>query len=376
MGRSNNAVGNAPVGSVVQGIGLSEPGYVRLDGRKLARVDYPRLSPLFPAHKLNGTLRTMSAIPASAAVIATANHFVAAGALSSAAVQFSADGITWATASTPGTAVSVVALVQTPVRFIALSSGAQEPIASSNLTPAATWSMMAGGPMSFTSSSSLCRGCYITTLGRVVVVQPTTGVYTLDDGSTVWTSRTSSARQGVAWTGSVVLGISAASSVLATSSDGITWTNTALREATSANQGNIASNGAGVVVVSGSPSGLQVSVDHGATWRLTQIPGVPASDQWRVQYSGDRFLFSTAFGLAQSFDGLNWFLETTQTQSFTASCGLAKKGSDIVQIPGGATDAYQLAEASTDFLLPNLCLHSSAISGNPVPMAPYFIKAQ
>jgi len=367
--------GGVPFGSYVRGRNLEAPEYERLDGRTKVRTDNLRLSGKYPLGKLTGTIRTLAASPTANPVIATANHFDAAGATTANAVQFSSDGASWATSATGGTA-TVSALIQTPTRLIALSSTAQASIASSNLTPAATWANTTGGPTSVTAGSSMCRGCYHAAGARVVAVHPTLGVYTLDDGSTAWTTRTSSARQGVASMGSRLIGITAGSATASMSLDNaVTWTDFTLLEALSANQGNIASNNAGIAGITGSPSGIQVTYDNGDTWRFVQIPGVQPSDALRIQFSDGYFMVPTPKGLAMSTDLRNWQIDPTQVQSLATAVGVAKKGSTIVQIPGGSTTAYSLLESSTEYRLPDVQEFSPSVSGVPTPLDPTFIKA-
>lgn len=129
------------------------------------------------------------------------------------------------------------------------------------------------------------------------------------------------------------------------------------------------------VVISGLPSGLLVSTDHGATWQFVQIPGVPASDLWRVQFSGTYFMLMTTQGLAISPNGKKWFIDPTMIQTLAAGTALAKIGNVIVQVPGGSTTAYSMVESATDFLLPNRRLLTPSNSGNPVALSPTYIKA-
>lgn len=370
--------GSGPIGSLMSGFGLLAPEYERLDGHTVLRATYPDLSLKFPIGKLTPTIRTLAGNPTVLQVISTANHFVAAGANTANAVQFSADGATWATAAT-AVATTVSALVATVARLVALNSTASQPSISNSLAPSGVWSLTTGGPVSVAAGTSLCRLCYSPTLGLVVACSATQ-VYTLADGATAWTLRaptSSTARQGACWTGTRFVAISAVSAVINLSTDGATWTDSTLLEATSTGQGNIASNGSGTVVVSGSPSGLQVSTDHGLTWSIAQITGLPASDQWRVQFSDGRFFIPTTSGLAMSINGVDWFMEPTQTQAMVVAVGVAKKGTTVVEIPGiASTLAYSFAESSTEYPLPILRGTIPVASGNPLASAALYIKAQ
>lgn len=363
-----------PLGALVQGINLSEPQWVRCDGLPRARASFPRLSTLFPFGRLTGTVRTLAASPTSLQVVASADHFVAAGGATSLAIQYSTDGVTWATATTA--TQTVIALIATPSRYITLSSSAQQPLASATLVPTSTWALTASGPVSVAAGNSLCRLAY--GAGKVVAVSGNV-VHTLDDGSTTWVSRTSSGganRMGACWTGSRFVMVISGNTLLQLSTDGITWTDGSLREATSASQGNIASNGSGVVVASGSPSGLQLSTDHGLTWDFVSIPGVQPSDTWRVQYAGDRFWLPTALGMCMSLDGRSWFLDTTHVQPFVTAAAVAKKGDVVVQTAStSAAVAYSYSESSTHFATPRIAQQTPALSGNPMPYGITYIKA-
>lgn len=369
--------GEAPIGAIGAGFGLAEPGYVRLDGRTLTRAAYPGLSPFFPVGKMTGVLRALPIAPNPILAYATANHYIIpATSNSTSSLQYSTDGITYTTATTQICTPS--GIVATGVRLVAISSGANQPMVSATLSPASAWSTTTGGPASVTQGTSECRLCYATTPGRVVA-STGTQVYTLDDGSTAWTLRSptaSTTRQGGAWTGQQVILISGGSAVINLSTDGITYTDSTLYEALSASQGNIASNGSGTAVVSGAPGGLQATFDHGATWEPIYITGVPPSDLWRVQYSGGYFMVPTTMGLAVSPDGRDWTLQYTSIQTMTAAVAVARKGTVAIQIPGGSTTSYTLTESATDFTVPRLRAYAPAISGNPYPLGPLFIKAQ
>jgi hypothetical protein len=370
--------GGTPVGTVLQGFGLDPNIFEPLDGRTITRTNRPRLSPMFPIGKHTGTVRTLASNGGTPpALIATANHFVAAATTgSTSAIQHSTDGASWTTAATPS--ATVAALLATAARFIALCSSASQPLLTTTLTPSGAWATATGGPTSVAVGNHVSRMSYSTTLGRALVVASTR--FSLDDGVTAFVGRSSSsgmgAPVGTCWSGTRYVNIAAGSAVCEFSADAITYTAGQLAEATSASQGNIASDGNGTIVVSGCPSGLQVSHDHGDTWRIQPITGVPASDTWRIQRSGDRFVVSTAQGLVFSLDGRSWFLEPTPVQAMVIASAVAKKGAVTVQIPAGAaTVAYSFTESATEFLLPNLRQHMPALSGNPIPLPNYHIKA-
>lgn len=364
-----------PLGTVLQGWGLDPVLWQQLDGRTLTRSAWPYLSERFPIGKHTGTVRTLPSNAAtSGPVIATANHFVAPGPSGVLSILYSTDGVTWSAATTPShTPAAVCAMA---ARLVTLNGAAAQGIASATLDPTSAWSVVSGGPTGVTLANHISRMAYSPTLGRMLVVVSTR--YTMDDASTAYTSRASttglSTPIGVCWTGTRFILIFASNSACEFSNDGITYTAGLLVEALSSAQGNIASDGAGTVVVSGSPSGLQVSKDHGATFQLRQIPGVAPSDAWRVQRAGDRFVVPTVLGLAFSLDGENWQLEPTSVQALSIGGGVARKGTVTVQVVGSNTTAYSFTESSTEFQLPNLRQVVPAASGNPIPQPAYFIK--
>lgn len=366
-----------PIGMIIQGYAPDPVQWQGLDGRTLTRAAWPGLSPRFPVGKHTGTVRTLAG-PANtgAQFIATADYFIAPNTGgTSTAIQYSADGASWLTATTP--TASPVALAAMGSRLVAVNGAAGQPIISTTLAPNSAWTAMSGGPTSVSLGNSITRMAYSPTLGRLLLVS--TSRFTADDtGGATFTTRASSSGVGspvgTCWTGARFVNIASSTALCEYSTDAITYTQGLLLEAISANQGNIASDGNGVVVVSGSPSGLQVSRDHGATWAFRQIPGVPPSDAWRVQRAGDRFVVPTLQGLAFSLDGDAWFLEPTPVQAGIVATGVAKKGNTIVQIQASAT-AYSFTESATDFLLPNLRQVTPANSGNPIPLPPLFIKA-
>jgi hypothetical protein len=372
--------GQDRVGSVSASFyGNASPDYERLDGRSLVRASYADLSALFPIGKHTGTVRTLSANAAvGGPVIATANHFVLCGPGGGAnAMVYSTDGATYSTATTPS--ATPVCLCAMAARIVTLSGAAAQGIASATLDPTSTWAVVSGGPVSVTMGNHFSRMSYSPTLARMLVVAGGQR-YTMEDASTAYTSRASTsgmgAPVGTAWTGNRWANIAASSQICEYTTDGITYTAGLLAEATSAAQGNIVSDLAGTVVVSGSPSGLQVSHDHGQTWAIRQIPGIAPSDAWRVQRAADRFVVPTLSGLAFSLNGDDWFLDLTPIQSMTIAGGVARKGTVTVQIPGSNTTAYSFTESSTEFQLPSIRSAIPVASGTPLAGPTLYIKAR
>lgn len=373
MGRSSSIPSGLPVGSVVHGINLSEPEYVPCDGRPLARASYARLAELFPFGKLTGTVRALVESPAQYCIAASPTYLVAAAASGVSAVQYSADGVTWSKAGVVTPNIGVNSLIFAGTRWIATGNTGSAPFATSGDNPNSTWTALTGG----TPSGVLRYGvAYSAALGRAALLSSgsSSTIHTLENGATALVARTASTaiRSGICWSGSRFVTINVAT--ISTSADGITWADAPLPEAASSTAG-IASNGAGAVVISGATSGLLVSQNHGATWAVAAIPGVPADSSWRVYYSDDRFFVPTTSGVAMSLDGLAWFLEPQLIQLRATGNMFAKKGGAFVQIQAGFTVAYSFAESATEFNAPLLQAYMPAASGNPIPLPPSYIKA-
>lgn len=361
--------GGLPLGATIQGIGLSEPQWVRCDGRTLTRSSYQRLSTLFPIGKLTGTARTIATPGSSFFAAASPTYFIApnGSGSSTSAIQYSTDGITWSSASVVNLNAQFVGGIWAGTRFVVISGTTTNAHVTTGDNPNSTWTATTGGPVSVTENPQ-GKLAYSPSLGRVVGLPgsgPSTSVFTLDNGATAWTSRTatSATRRGVCWTGSRFIAAINTTPQVSTSSDGITWVESRIPETPTAAQVCIASNGAGAVVMSGFTSGLVVSLDHGITWISASVPGVTASDTWSVSYVGDRFMIPTATGLLMSLDGINWAVEYQPVQAFTASSAFAKKGATTLQVQG-STAAFTFTESATDFASPYL-------RGT----TPYFIKA-
>lgn len=378
MSAASQFGGGASLGSTAKGFGMSEPQYVRADGRALTRAAYPRLATKFPIGRLTGTIRTLPNVPTGYSVAASPTYFVAPTSANNPGVQYSTDGAAWSSVSVsmPSSSVAVVAWMGT--RFCALNTTAVAPFVTSGDNPNSGWTATSGGYNSV-PAGLLNLLAYGSTPGRIVSVSgaASTNVNTLDNGSTTWTNRTgltSLNRRGVCWSGQKFFVVCENAAVVSSSTDGITWAESQIPEAIAASSGDIASNGAGVIVMPGAASGLWVSTDHGVTWCPVGIPGVASSTAWKVTYSGDRFFIATAMGVAMSLDGKEWFLEAQSLQARATNSGFAKKGSAIVQFQASAT-AYSFTESATDFCLPMLQSYSPAASGNPIASEPTYIKA-
>ncbi len=366
--------GGIPLGALVQGVDVSlgSSQYIRCDGSSVTRVAQPRLSTLFPFGALTGTVRTLTATPPFPQVVATPTHFVASS--SSGFLQYSADGVTWTNISSPPSG-NCSGIVVTPTRVIAINTTSVSPYISSSLNMStATWAASTGGPHSVSSGDLVCRLSYGTTPGRTLAVTPT-DIYTLDEGSSTWVSRTATgaSRQGACWTGTRFIILDSNTKVLHKSTDGITWSDFNIPLSTASGKGNIASNGSGVVVISGLTTGLLVSSDHGDTWTLVGITGITPSADWIVQYSG-RFFISTDVGIAMSIDGKSWFIDRNSGQSFVLSSGVAMKSGVIMQTVSSTTTAYSFSESATNFCLPDYDAYTLSPSGTAISMGKYFMK--
>lgn len=371
--------GGVQLGAVVQGIGLSEPEYVRLDGRTLSRASYSRLSSIYPIGKLTGTARTLAAIPAGYGLAASPNYFLSTAANGTAPIQYSSDGVTWSTSSVSMTAGAIACAIWAGNRWVAVYTTSVVAMVTSGDNPNSTWTACTGSYPTSLSDRPQNKMAYSPSLTRVVCLPhgASTSVATLDGGTNAWVSRTgltSLDRRGVCWSGSKFVSIAAASAASSSSTDGITWTDSLFPEATTAGNGSIASNGAGVIVASGFASGMYASFDHGANWSQVFVPGLQPVDTWRVQFSGDRFFLPMANGVAMSLDGRDWFIETQPVHALNANTSFAKKGAVIVQTQA-TTAAYSFSESANDFSVHNIRVYTPALSGVPISLVPLFIKA-
>lgn len=367
--------GGLALGTVVQGINLAAPEYVPCDGRPLARASYARLAELFPFGKLTGTVRALVESPANYCIAASPTYLVAAASTAApeSAVQYSTDGATWSKSGVATPFMGVNSLLFAGGRWIATGNFGSAPIVTSGDNPNSTWTALTGG----TPGGVVRYGvAYSEALGRAAFLTSgaTPAIHTLENGATALVARTASSqtRSGICWSGSQFVTLNGAT--ISTSADGITWADAPLPEAASSTAG-IASNGAGAVVISGVGSGLLLSQDHGATWAVAAIPGLPADSAWQVYYSGDRFFVPTTRGVAMSLDGREWFLEPQLIQLRSTATMFAKKGGAFVQTQADSTVAYSFAESATEFNAPLLQAYMPAASGNPLPLPPSYIKA-
>lgn len=365
--------GGLALGTVVQGINLSEPEYVPCDGRPLARASYARLATLFPFGKLTGTVRALVEDSPNYCIAASPTYLVAAAASGSSAVQYSSDGVTWSKAGVATPSMTVNSLIFAGTRWIATGSFGSVVAVTSGGNPNSTWTALTGGTPGGVPRYGVA---YSAALGRAAFLTPgdSPTIHTLENGATALVARTASSqtRSGICWSGSKFVTLNGAT--ISTSANGITWADAPLPETASSTAG-IASNGAGVVVISGVTSGLLVSQDHGATWAVAAIPEVPADSAWHVYYSGDRFFVPTTRGVAMSLNGRVWFLEPQRIQLRATATMFAKKGGAFVQTQASSTVAYSFAESATEFNAPLLQAYMPAASGNPIPLPPSYIKA-
>ena len=368
--------GGVALGTIVQGYGLPEPTYLACDGRPLARAAYSRLSALFPIGRFTGTVRAMATGSTNYCFASSPNYFVASAAAANPAIQYSADAASWSQALVVTPSMSVNSLIYAGSRWVASGASGSALAVTTGDNPNSTWAATTGGVTGGVSRYGLA---YSAALGRVISLTTgsTTALQALDNGSTTLvakTAPTAKTRVGICHTGTKFI-ILNTDGTITTSSDSASsvWVDEPLPE-TAAGTGGIASNGAGVVVISGVPSGLLVSTDHGATFVKAAIPGVPASSSWLVGHSGDRFFVPTTLGVAMSLDGKFWFLEPQLIQARVETSVFAKKGASFAQVQASTT-AYSFTESATHFNAPLVQAYAPVASGNPIPLAPSFIKA-
>lgn len=376
MIHSSKYSGGVALGTIVQGYGLAAPTYLACDGRPLAKSDYPRLATLFPIGRFTGTVRAMATSSTNYCLASSPNYFVASAAAANPAVQYSTDAASWSQASVVTPSMSVNSLIYAGTRWVASGVSGSALAVTTGDNPNSTWAATTGGVTGGVIRYGLAYGA---APGRVISLTSgsTNTLQALDNGSTTLvakTAPTSKTRVGICHTGTKFI-ILNTDGTITTSSDAAStvWVDEPLPE-TAAGTGGIVSNGAGVVVISGVPSGLLVSTDHGATFVKTAIPGVPAASTWLVGQSGDRFFVPTTLGVAMSLDGKFWFLEPQLIQARVEASVFAKKGATFVQIQASTT-AYSFTESTTHFNAPLFQAFAPVASGNPIPLAPSFIKA-
>lgn len=373
---SSKYSGGVALGTIVQGYGLAEPTYVACDGRPLARATYSRLSALFPIGRFTGTVRALATTSANNCLAVSPTYFVSSAAAANPNIQYSTDGAAWSQTSVVTPSMTVHSLIFAGSRWVASGASGGALAVTTGDNPNSTWAATTGGVTGGVIRYGLA---YSAALGRVISITTgsNTSLQALDNGSTTLvakTAPTAKTRVGICHTGTRFIVLNT-DSTITSSSDAASsvWVDEPLPESVAAT-GSIASNGAGVVVISGASSGLLVSTDHGVTLVKTAIPGVAPSATWQVNYSGDRFFLPTTLGVVMSMDGKAWFLEPQLIQTRAEASVFAKKGAIFVQTQNSAT-AYSFTESATHFNAPLIQAYAPVASGSPIPLAPSFIKA-
>ena len=379
MSSASQFFGGDPIGTIKMGIGLPADKWIPCNGRSVSRATWPALSATHPIGTFTGTTRTLVETAPNQSVTASPTYFVATGSSGGTnSLQYSTDGATWVKTSVSHASGATSEVLWAGSRFIATFGSAVRPHVTSGDNPGSAWIATTGGPNSYNPTGYGLA--YSPTLGRTVAINATQA-FTLDDGATVWTTRSTSGlanASSVCWTGSRFLIAKSIGANLFSSADGITWSSTSFALMVASTQ--LVSNGAGVVVAlyqdGNAAKRVQVSTDHGATWMVVPLPGAVFTDNTTLSCSGGMFFVScTGLGIFVSQDGLSWQQETTPMQSATYS-KFAKKGSAIVQV-ANTTTAYSFTESSTDFRAPVLqdwTLLSGADQAAAIPLAPYYIK--
>ena len=379
MSSASQFFGGDPIGTIKMGIGLPADKWIPCDGRSVSRAAWPALSATQPIGTFTGTARTLVEAAPNQSITASPTYFVATGSSGGgSSLQYSTNGATWVKTGVSHAAGFTSDVLWAGSRFVATFGVAVRPHVTTGDNPGSTWIATTGGPDSY---NALGYGiAYSPTLGRTVAINATQA-FTLDDGATAWTVRSTAGltnATSVCWTGSRYLITKSTGANLFSSADGITWSSTSF--ALMGPSAQLVSNGAGVVVAPYSDGGvtkrMQVSTDHGATWTVMPLPGAGFAAGTTLSYSGGMFFVSgTGLGFFVSQDGLSWQQETTPMQPATVS-KFAKKGSTIVQF-ANTTTAYSFTESATDFRAPTLqdwTLLSGADATIAIPLAPYYIK--
>lgn len=271
-----------PVGSTVQvPYALTDPNWLPCLGQKVSRSLYPALSACLPTiGSYTPTLRTHAACDADAIATDGTTWVVCGTSAGTQGIQTTTDGITYTPRTTTASA-DVMSIIYDGVNFVAASCGVHAMYSTNGGT---TWTASVSSSLMYTTGSSRQDGMAwaptLGTVGRFCLCNSPTQFVTSDDRGVTWTARVHGivgySPQHICWTGTRFIATCATSAGgYMTSPDGITWTLNYWPftiDVSSATIGQIASNGAGLVVA-GWSSILIVSYDSGATWFTRALSG-------------------------------------------------------------------------------------------------------
>lgn len=390
---------NRSIGEVVQSpINLetrTKGQWIALDGRDCNRSQFPEIQSMFPAGVFTSTARTLAGVPANAVITADNTNFIAPNVAGAAAVQVSADGISWSTGSSWAASTAISSLIIAGTRFVAASSaGMTTPaVINTNQSAAITaawgnWTATTGGTTT-TLTQGLAYGSTANAgAGRTVLcvngsLATASGLFYMNDGATAWNACSGGStadRKCVVWTGQkfIVFLATATQNLYQVSTDGATFADAYLPEFVSALYSAI-SDGNGTVVASvklnidgtgGIGMCFLVSKDHGATWRQI-MPGVGMTNiapTGTGSFINGKFVFP-AYGTNQTFissDGIGWQLEPIGMRGIAVNSVtttvFAYKAGTYCGI-GTATAALTATEDMSKFRINSLLPISQSIVG-------------
>lgn len=384
-----------PIGAVIEcAVTPADGTWLPVSGQSLNRCDYPLLAERYPLGSTTFTLRTTAATPVIPTITASPTYFVQSAATGTAAIQYSADGVTWSTASTVMSSGTVCCVIWAGSRFVAVYSATVSPNVTTGDNPNSTWTTTTGAAgLAGSGSINYSQLAYSPQLGMTAFVTPLalgTSIYTLLDGSTTWVTQTASSstyRCGICWTGLKFITINT-SSMISSSVNGVTWSDRYLPKISLLSNATIASNGAGVVVVytyNLNYLGYElvlVSNDHGSTWKSIKIP-TSYTEPTGVVFSGGKFFLiygnpAWPAHLIWSNDGENWTIDpsfsTLAMSDFGAQC-IAMKGSTIAGW-NGAADGFTGTINNSKFTLPPLMTAPYSSTYGAIMPCQYYIKAR
>ena len=372
------------VGEVIEAAVNPDPlKWMTMGGQELERAKYPELSKLFPVGTFTSTARTLAGAPSSSVIIADNTNFIAASSTATGApMQTSADGITW-NSPAAGWAASTTwgCMIVAGSRIVALPAAGETAafVTATNQTAVATtlksnWTATTG-----CGSSAVTQGlAYSPQLGLTVAIRGSTDAlaYTLSDGSTAWTARTtpSSAKTAICWTGTrfIITEVTVLNQALPiiVSTDGINWSREYLPfVGGTGHSPSIVSDGNGTVVCSGyintgvgggNTGATFTSKDGGATW--VSVFGAADAYALNIYMSYVNGLFIGAYGyttvastgISTSTDGLNWFNEPSSARAGLTmdATYYAYKSGVYCGIIASITSALTATLGTTKFRLP------------------------
>jgi hypothetical protein len=390
---------SAPIGSTQRALFLPEPDWVPMDGRVLSRGSYPTLQQLFPINKFVGISRTLATAPVvpQVRIHAGTSTLVSVGASGVAAIQYSTNlGVNWVSAVTPSIGLSAM-LIAAGYVYGLNSAAAQGIVSNAAISGGAfpTFVATTGGPTSVAAGTSLSRLVYASNLtgggsvGVVIAIPSASGnlIYYVAAGGTAYQSLTigeTAVKQAACWTNPNLFIVKSGTNqlcrvVLASSAPGVVTVtatmNYTLPETVATGQGNIASDGNGVIVITGVPSGMLVSYDNGLNFEALLITGVSPSDTWRVQHSEGYWFIPTAQGTLISTDAKVWQLEPHPVQAMSVATSVCRFATGYMQV-GTTTTAYSTTEDTLKFNLPYVQAYSLGSSGSYIMQERTFIKAR